>query len=80
MSIIKFPFQKKEGKFFAPIVSQETTYKVSGGAVVADATQLIAGGNIYGEYNWTPIDFLDDPTVYNPIASPPIALVAKAGG
>ena len=43
MSIIKFPFQKKEGKFFAPIVSQETTYKVSGGAVVADATQLVAG-------------------------------------
>ena len=43
MSIIKFPFQKKEGKFFAPIVSQETTYKVSNGAVVADATQLVAG-------------------------------------
>ena len=43
MSIIKFPFQKKEGKFFAPIVSQETTYKVSNGAVVTDATQLVAG-------------------------------------
>ena len=43
MSIIKFPFQKKEGKYFSPIVSEETTYKVSNGAVVADATQLVAG-------------------------------------
>jgi len=43
MGIIKFPFQEKEGKFFAPIVSEETTYKVSGGAVVTDATQLVAG-------------------------------------
>ena len=43
MSIINFPFQKKEGKFFAPIVSEETTYKVSNGAVVADATKLVGG-------------------------------------
>ena len=43
MSIIKFPYQKKEGKYFSPIVSEETTYKVSNGAVVADATQLVAG-------------------------------------
>ncbi len=41
MSIINFPFQKKEGKFFAPIVSEETTYKVSNGAVVADSTKLV---------------------------------------
>ena len=34
-TIIKFPFKEKEGKYFAPIVSQETTYKVSNGAVVA---------------------------------------------
>ena len=42
-TLIDFPFQEKEGKFFAPIVSQETTYKVSGGAVVADSTQLVSG-------------------------------------
>lgn len=42
-TIIKFPFKEKEGKYFAPIVSEETTYKVSGGAVVADATKLVAG-------------------------------------
>jgi len=43
MGIINFPFQKKEGKFFAPIVSEETTYKVSNGAVVADSTKLVSG-------------------------------------
>ena len=42
-TIIKFPFQKKEGKYFAPIVSQQTTYKVQSGNVVADATKLVAG-------------------------------------
>jgi hypothetical protein len=42
-TIIKFPFQEKEGKYFAPIVSQQTTYKVQGGNVVADATKLVAG-------------------------------------
>tara|TARA_B100001248_G_C27395970_1_gene465581 strand:+ start:2964 stop:3203 length:240 start_codon:yes stop_codon:yes gene_type:complete len=42
-TIISFPFQKKEGKYFAPIVSQQTTYKVSGGAVVTDANKLISG-------------------------------------
>ena len=45
------------------------------GICPGDSTQLIAGGNIYGEYNWTPIDFLDDPTVYNPIASPPTTMI-----
>ena len=43
MSIIKFPFQEKEGKFFTPIVSEEPTYKVSNGSVVVDSTQLVAG-------------------------------------
>ena len=42
-TIIKFPFEEKEGKYFAPIVSEETTYKVSSGAVVADATKLVSG-------------------------------------
>ena len=42
-TIIKFPFKEKEGKYFAPIVSQETTYKVSNGAVVADADKLVSG-------------------------------------
>jgi hypothetical protein len=42
-TIIKFPFQEKEGKYFAPIVSQQTTYKVNNGAVVADATKLVSG-------------------------------------
>ena len=42
-TIITFPFQKKEGKYFTPIVSQQTTYKVTGGAVVADADKLVSG-------------------------------------
>jgi len=42
-TLISFPFQDKEGKYFAPIVSQETTYKVQSGAVVADATKLVNG-------------------------------------
>ena len=42
-TIITFPFQKKEGKYFTQIVSQQTTYKVTGGAVVADADKLVSG-------------------------------------
>lgn len=42
-TIIKFPFEAKEGKYFAPIVSEETTYKVSNGAIIADATKLVSG-------------------------------------
>ena len=42
-TIITFPFLKKEGKYFTPIVSQQTTYKVTGGAVVADANKLVSG-------------------------------------
>ena len=38
-------------------------------------TQLIAGGDINSEYSWSPIDYLDDPTVYNPVASPPSSQV-----
>jgi len=47
-TIIDFPFQKKEGKYFTPIVSQETTYKVENGAVVVDSTKLVSG--IKGAY------------------------------
>ena len=42
-TIIKFPFNEKEGKYFAPIVSEETTYKVENSAVVADSTKLVSG-------------------------------------
>ena len=42
-TIIKFPFKEKEGKYFAPIVSQESTYRVSNGAIVADADKLVSG-------------------------------------
>ena len=34
--IIKFPFEKKEGKYFTPIVSEQTKYKVENGAIVED--------------------------------------------
>lgn len=42
-TIIKFPFKEKEGKYFAPIVSEKTTYKVLSGVVVTDSTKLVAG-------------------------------------
>jgi hypothetical protein len=41
--IISFPFEKKEGKYFAPIVSEQTKYKVENGAVVEDGKELISG-------------------------------------
>jgi|TARA_B100001094_G_scaffold22021_1_gene18653 hypothetical protein len=41
--IINFPFEEKEGKYFAPIVSEQTTYKVVNGAVVVDSKKLVAG-------------------------------------
>ena len=42
-NIINFPFEEKEGKYFAPIVSEQTTYKVVNGAIVADSTKLVSG-------------------------------------
>ena len=42
-NIINFPFEEKEGKYFTPIVSEQSTYKVVDGAIVADSTELIAG-------------------------------------
>ncbi len=41
--IINFPFEEKEGKYFAPIVSEQTTYKVINGSIVADSTELVSG-------------------------------------
>ena len=63
-TIIDFPFQKKEGKYFTPIVSEETTYKVQNGAVVTDSTQLIAGikGAYVGVRLTLPISFASAPT------------------
>ena len=37
-TIITFPFQKKEGKYFAPIVSQQTVYTANAVAVAASST------------------------------------------
>jgi len=42
-TIIKFPFQEKEGKYFTPIVSQQTVYTASAGTVSASSTKLVAG-------------------------------------
>jgi hypothetical protein len=42
-NIINFPFEEKEGKYFAPIVSEQSTYKVVNGAIVVDSTELMAG-------------------------------------
>ena len=41
--IISFPFEKKEGKYFAPIVSEQTKYKVENGAIVENGKELISG-------------------------------------
>ena len=49
MAIINFPFEKKEGKYFSPIVSEKTTYKVENGVVVTDSTTLVNG--VKGVYN-----------------------------
>ena len=41
--IISFPFEEKEGKYFTPIVSEQTTYKVVNGSIVPDSTKLLSG-------------------------------------
>jgi gliding motility-associated-like protein len=38
-------------------------------------TQLIAGGDINSDFSWQPIDYLSDPSIYNPVASPPSSQV-----
>ena len=42
-TIITFPFQKKEGKYFAPIVSQQTIYTANAGTISANSTKLVYG-------------------------------------
>jgi len=41
--LVTFPFEKKEGKYFSPIVSEQIKYKVENGAVVEDGKELISG-------------------------------------
>ena len=41
--LVTFPFQEKEGKYFTPIVSEQTKYKVENGAIVEDGKELISG-------------------------------------
>jgi hypothetical protein len=42
-TIITFPFQEKEGKYFTPIVSQQTVYTSNAGAISANSTKLVSG-------------------------------------
>ena len=43
MPKINFPFVKKEGKFFAPIVQEKADYQVVEGEVVPNGTKIEAG-------------------------------------
>ena len=42
-SLVDFPFQKKEGKFFAPIASEEPDYIVVNGAIQANGAKIVSG-------------------------------------
>ena len=42
-SLVDFPFQKKEGKFFAPIASEEPDYIVVNGAIQANGNKIVSG-------------------------------------
>lgn len=42
-TIITFPFQKKEGKYFTPIVSQQIVYTSNAGTISANSTKLVSG-------------------------------------
>ena len=42
-SLVDFPFQKKEGKFFAPIASEESDYIVVNGAIQANGSKIVSG-------------------------------------
>jgi hypothetical protein len=42
-SIVNFPFQEKEGKFFAPIASEEADYIVVNGAIQANGNKIVSG-------------------------------------
>ena len=43
MPKLQFPFEEKEGKFFAPIVHTEPNYVVRDGAVVQDGNKIVGG-------------------------------------
>jgi|TARA_R100000742_G_scaffold4117_1_gene1174 chitinase len=47
-NLVTFPFQEKEGKFFAPISSNEPDYIVVNGAIQANGNKIVAG--IKGAY------------------------------
>ena len=42
-TVVTFPFQNKEGKYFAPISSSEPDFKVVSGAIVANGDKIISG-------------------------------------
>ncbi len=42
-NLVDFPFEKKEGKFFAPIVSEEPDYIVVNGAIQANGNKIVSG-------------------------------------
>ena len=48
MALVNFPFQEKEGKYFAPISSSEPNYKVVSGALVQTDNKIVGG--IKGAY------------------------------
>ncbi len=43
MAKLQFPFVRKEGKYFSPIVSTEPKYVVQNGSVVEDGEKIIGG-------------------------------------
>ena len=50
-TVVDFPFQKKEGKFFAPLASSEPDYIVVNGAIQANGNKIVAGiHNMKAEY------------------------------
>ena len=42
-TIVTFPFQEKEGKYFAPISSSELNYIVVGGVLTPTDNKIISG-------------------------------------
>ena len=42
-NLVDFPFQKKEGKFFAPIASEEPDYIVVNGTIQANGAKIVSG-------------------------------------
>ena len=42
-SLVDFPFEKKEGKFFTPIVSEEADYIVVNGVIQSNGNIIVSG-------------------------------------